>query len=209
MRNSSAIIANIVLFLLPMMVSSNRISIVMAQCLGMTLFVLHLIYVYHFSSPYPINDDYDMFLGSLINFEEANGLWNKLIVLFAQHMEHRPAFPRIVALIVWKITGNCDFRLLILIGNLMLFLTWWMISNSIKKLTSFQTILINIFVVVTLVGTQSMENIFWATSSLQNYSLIAFSLCAVHFSLKNQFIISAVFAILAICSSMAGFLLFL
>lgn len=171
------------------------------------VWIPYLIYVYKFSSGLPFNDDYDMFLGSLINFENAHGLENKLTVLFAQHMEHRPAFPRLVAWLLVKTTGNCNFKVLILIGNLMLMATTLFISLANNKLKWLQSILLNIAFILIVCGIQSKENIFWATGSVQNYSVIFFATAAIYSATKNKYTLSILLGTLGVCCSMSGFII--
>lgn len=64
----------------------------------------------------PVMDDYEMVLGSLIDWKKAD-FWDKLGVLFAQYNEHRIVFSRVMYVLYYSILGDVNFRNLIFLAN--------------------------------------------------------------------------------------------
>jgi hypothetical protein len=174
---------------------------------GLVCWLPFLMYIYHATTGIPMNDDYDLFFNSLIRIDETEGVWNKLSVLFSQHMEHRPAFPRALAYLVWKLTGSCHLKILILLGNGMLMVSWVFLALASEKLRPLQSVAFNLTSFFILCGLQSKENLFWATGALQNYSLIAFALAAIYFCVKTRYLSAAIASLLAVGCAMTGFLI--
>lgn len=165
----------------------------------------YFIYIYHSSSGIPFNDDYDMFLRSLIKVKEANGLNELISVIFSQHMEHRPAVPRLVAALVWKTYGSCDLKILMLIGNGMLFGIWVIVTNVFSPESFFRKLIWAITTFFILASLQSMENQVWATGALQNYSFVFFTLLAIYFTWMGKPIIGIGFWLGSILCTITGF----
>jgi hypothetical protein len=147
-----------------------------------------------------------MFYNSLMLLEETPGTWNKLGILFSQHMEHRPALPRGIAYLVWKISGTCNLKWLIVIGNGMLMLSWYILALAAKKLPTLHAMAFNLTTFFILCSLQSKENLCWATGALQNYSLIALALGAIYLCTQFKYGWAGLACLLAIGCAMSGFL---
>jgi hypothetical protein len=153
----------------------------------------------------PIGDDYDVFL-EYINLSPND----RLIELFSQHNEHRPAFSRIVCEFSYRIIGCVDFKVLILIGNvalvLMLFIVYklfWTVSSSVMFF---------IPVPYFFMFAPQTDNVAWATGSLQNFYVVLFSVVAIWCFVKGGyvcFVISMLFAVLSIYTSGSGVVTFI
>lgn len=163
--------------------------------------------MYSSTSGVPFNDDYDLFLHSICNLKTSNRLKDFPELLFFQHMEHRPAYPRMVGLLVWAIAGTCDLRILALIGNCMLFLTWLLINQTVAKHKLVHRFIFGITTFLIFASLQSMENLIWATGALQNYSFIFFSTCSIYCVLKKKNALSIICWILSIWCTITGFVL--
>ena len=174
---------------------------------GGLLWVIYFVFVYRYSTNVPFMDDYDVYLGSILNFRQAPGAWEKLQVLLAQHNEHRPLLPRLIALLVTGITGNCNMQVLILLGNLALFFTWLVLIKHIPFKNTWVYACVCWGMIFLLTGLQSIENTFWATGALQNYLSVFLSVCVLSALIQKKYMAGLVYTLLAILCSAAGFLL--
>ncbi len=68
----------------------------------------------------PFADDIYDVLQVLVGFEEAETLSQRVSLLFAQHNDHRTMATRALYLGIYKLTGEVDFRLLVVAANLAL-----------------------------------------------------------------------------------------
>jgi hypothetical protein len=168
----------------------------------------NFLYVYFYSSAAPMMDDYDFYLGSLIQFNKTQEFYPKLLTLFSQHNEHRPFIPRCIGLLMVKLGEGVNFKTLILLGNLALLTLWIVLKKNIPVKNQWMAFIISVAIFFILIGVQSAENSFWATGALQNYSTILFCTLCIYFSYKGKTFISVLFALCAILCSMTGFLLF-
>lgn len=75
-----------------------------------------------FSVNVPVLDDFDALLRFAEAYSQAADIVEKLSLLLANHIEHRPAVARLAALASLGVLGHIDFRLLNLMGALGLFL---------------------------------------------------------------------------------------
>jgi hypothetical protein len=155
----------------------------------------------------PLSDDFPTvfgFLGSYISLEKA---YDKIRLLFSQHNEYRIVTNRLVSLAVYKLKGAVDFRLLILIGNILLLPAVYAVYASFKK--NKEKLKYFLPAVLIIAVPQFTGSIFWATSVLQNISCLAFSLLVL-VSLKKESsfrLFSAfAFAVIAVFSSGNGLL---
>ncbi len=100
---------------------------------GLLAFVL-----YKYLLNLPTGDD--IFLLDIFNqLKEADSFWDKIVVLFSQHNEHRIVITRLIALLQYWISGTVDLRAWIILGNISLVLTiglfykhignqkWWLV----------------------------------------------------------------------------------
>ncbi len=175
--------------------------------IGLIIWLVYFILVYQFSSSAPFMDDYDLYLKSLINLKEANGFQEKLITLFAQHNEHRPFIPRIIALVDLKINGWLNLKILIIIGNIALFLTWLKLIQHLPIKEPMYKWLVSTGIIFIITGLQSTENIFWATGALQNYLTILSIVCSLSSLSKGNYWWGVIYFIFAISCSITGFIL--
>lgn len=113
----------------------------------------------------------------LVNFNQADGVTEHLDLLLAQHNEHRIAYDRLVALLIYKLTGEINFVWLMSVGFLsllgILFVLWKVIRESRLPDVVFWPLP---FLLLTF---QHHENTLWGMAALQNFSVVFFVLCAV------------------------------
>ncbi|OGF51070.1 MAG: hypothetical protein A2231_13115 [Candidatus Firestonebacteria bacterium RIFOXYA2_FULL_40_8] len=179
--------------------------------LGLALLVPLVFYyltVYLYAVNVPLSDDFPTVLGFLTSFFSLNSLSEKLRLLFSQHNEYRIVLSRLVSLLVYKINGVIDFRILIFTGNIMLLPALYAVYSSFKKnKDKLKYFLPAVFVIAV---PQFIGSIFWTTSALQNISCLAFSLITFALLKKEgalRTLTAFAFALLAVFSSGNGLLL--
>lgn len=160
--------------------------------------------VVYFSVNIPIMDDYDTVLAYLnrpgsLRYES----------FFYQHNEHRIAWNRLITEAYYHIFGEINFRNLIYVGNLGLFLLFILLLTIFKG----QKTPIIFFIPVTylLFQPQAWENMTWVTGSLQNYYILYFALLAFYFWNKEKlsgYILAGFFGAMATYTSANGLLVF-
>lgn len=166
--------------------------------ISLLCWIPYFIYIYHNTSNIPFNDDYDLYLKSLLEFNDSNSVKEQIRILFSQHMEHRPAIPRIIAFFEWKLVGNLNFRALILLGNFFLYLHWVLFICTFKSPTKLQSLIYGLAIFFILTGLQSIENMIWATGSIQNYSFSLFTCLSLYFATKKKYAIGIIWWVLAL-----------
>ena len=93
--------------------------------------IFHLLLIVKLTVNIPRWDDYDVFLNYLNSTNKE-----RLHLLFSQHNEHRIAFVRIVAEIMYQLFGRIDFRLLIFFGNSALFVIYYILYRLFQQIDS-------------------------------------------------------------------------
>ena len=94
--------------------------------------VLYLNTAYQYACNIPVLDDYDVILAFLHDFKAA-GFGQKLLLLISQHNEHRLLHSRLLYVAYYGITGNINFRNIILIGDLQLLAIALISTHVIRK----------------------------------------------------------------------------
>lgn len=126
----------------------------------------------------PILDDFN-FLDDILRIEDHASWHRKLFSIIAQHNEHRIALSRVVAFCQLHLTGQIDFRWLVLIGNLglvamVLFMAWAGVNQGGKFWSYFILV-----VPVVFSPFQSYQMYSWAMPAISNYWSVAFSIGAL------------------------------
>jgi len=177
--------------------------------------IVYLILVYILSPDIPYWDDYDAVLNFLIEFKSKTTSYEKLTLIFSQHNEHRIVIPRVIFLFLYYLTNSISFKVLILIGNIFLVGTSFILLLFFFKLEEGEINKNNLWLVFLLallpLNFQNWENTFWAMASIQNYGIIFFSFLSLYLLNKEKllfFYLASVFAILATFSSAGGILTF-
>ncbi|MBB6004554.1 hypothetical protein [Arcicella rosea] len=154
----------------------------------------------------PFLDDFT-FYSTISTFYGKSDFWTKIALFFAQHNEHRILLDRIVAIIIYFFEGHLDYRLMMLIGNLLLVgivVVYFVIFFTLKlKFKYFVPIPFLVF------HTQLFENSFWGMAAIQNYGVILLAYILFYLISTNKrlhFYLSFLVAFLAIYSSGNGVL---
>lgn len=119
-------------------------------------------------------DDYDVFLAYL---QSGSSFMDRFGFIFSQHNEHRLAFPRIVAELILHVNGTLDFKYLIYIGNVALFLIFFIVIWVFSTASLDKRLILPI--PYFLFSAIAWENITWATGALQNDWVLLYSFAAI------------------------------
>ncbi|GGN07626.1 hypothetical protein GCM10010967_48950 [Dyadobacter beijingensis] len=148
-----------------------------------------------------------LILGIIPEFSQADlaGKWKLLTTLFP---EHRLVFSRSIILLLHKIFGTVDLVWPMVIANI----CWALCAVVFYR--AFRRLRVSAWYFLPVMwlwfNIQSFENIFWGVSSLCNFGVILFVLCALYFAAyrPEKLIISLLFAIAATFSYGNGLMVF-
>ncbi len=119
----------------------------------------------------------------LVNFNEADGWGERIGLIFAQHNEHRIAYDRLVALLVYQLTGEINFVWLMAIGFLSLLGILFVFGNVIRESRLSPLVFLPLpFLLLTF---QHHENTLWGMAALQNFSVVFFTLSSIYCASKT------------------------
>ncbi len=159
----------------------------------------------------PLWDDFDCLLRFLNYYLESDSFGETFGHLIVQHNEHRLIFIRLVAISVYQLMGELDFRLLCYVGNAALALIAFFLFLSfhpkkILKILYFCPVLFLLF------QPQNFDTPLWSTALFSYIYSFLFSIIALYF-LRNKgwlfFASACLFGILATFSNSNGLLVFL
>jgi hypothetical protein len=133
------------------------------------------------SSNLPYLDDYDVILRFLNDSHAARSAGEQLSLLFAQHVEHRMAFLRALALASQHLQGGVDFDLLNKLGSLGLLALTFLLYAAVQRDGASHAERIVTFtpVPLVLIHPQFWDCLLWPTSSLANFWVVAFALASL------------------------------
>ena len=171
--------------------------------LGLVLFFIpmgvYFFFVIYFSENIPFMDDYDAILKFMVDFTGEESFLKKILLVFAQHNDHRLVFLHLVVLAQYYLIGVINFQHLLILGNLsviaILFILWKTFGFRKNKLYHFLP------VVYLLFSLAYFEASIWAMVSLSGLTVVAFSFSAIYLLEKDtncHFIGSCFFAAAAV-----------
>jgi len=166
-----------------------------------------LIYVgsiYRFSYNMPYGDDYDAVLGFLSQYVSAD-FWQRLVLLFSQHNEHRVLLTHAFEVIDWQIFGQVNFTHMIWFGNL----AWFLVVYTMWSYAKSQSISLIAFgpVIVLLFSFSHYEMMTWAMTSIQQYYQVLFSIVVMGLMVKQRWVVFIPFFLLAVFTGGGGLIL--
>ncbi len=130
----------------------------------------------------PINDDY-----SILNFINkcisTDSIKEKLVLIVAQHNEHRIIYDRLWTILSYKIQKNVDFNVLALVGNLSLIGIAYLFYIKFKHLN--KNILLFAPVTILIFNFASWENMTFPMAALSNFTVYLFTIASLYFLSKN------------------------
>lgn len=161
------------------------------------ILVIPIVYFYaiifSYTNNIPYKDDY-VLLESVFKMDTANSFADFLKSFLQQVNQHRFGFERTVMWLIYKISGNENIKVQIIIGNLFLLGILYLLYNQFKNLklslayfTPIPLILFNL---------TYFENAMWGIAAIQNTPIIFFALLTVHFLVnpKNSSFLWAIIA---------------
>lgn len=133
------------------------------------------------SSNVPYLDDYDVILAFLNEFVAAESPSEQISLAFAQHVEHRMAFLRGLALASQQLQDGVDFDLLNKLGSLGLLVLTALLYAAARRdgATRAERIVAFTPVPLLLFHPQFWDCLLWPTSSLANFWVVAFALASL------------------------------
>lgn len=126
----------------------------------------------------------------------------KIRLFFAQHNAHRIVYDRLITYLIYLLTGQMDFRLMMCIGNLSLIGLIWLFWKSIQK--SGLSLWYVVPVPYILLSLQGFENTFWAMAALQNYTVLFWVFLSAYLLIINCLGWAAAVAVVATFTSGNG-----
>ncbi|MCE7066018.1 hypothetical protein [Dyadobacter sp. CY326] len=160
--------------------------------------------VFYFAYNFPYYDDFQSIILFLTTFIQSESFWDKICLFFEQNFEHRVVLAKFLTLAVYWFTGQVNIKALIILGDLSLLGTLFLMF---RFLIDKQLSLLGFFTIVCLLfQVQHYEDtISWATCSLQHAPCIFFSMWSFYLALKGKRLVwSSLLALLALFTSANG-----
>jgi hypothetical protein len=141
--------------------------------IGVIPITIYYSYLAAYGQNIPHWDDYAI-RNFIDSFNAKTSFLAKIQLIFSQHNEHRIAYTRIVALIIYWFCGLINFKYMMWVGNLSLLCILFLIYKVLKynKLETFYITPI-CFILFQL---SQFENTFWGMASIQNFTIVFFVL---------------------------------
>ncbi|MBC7391263.1 MAG: hypothetical protein H7329_18825 [Opitutaceae bacterium] len=153
----------------------------------------------------PYWDDYVVTFQFFNDYSNADSLLTKVQALLAQWSEHRIVVGRLLAMSQFKIHGILNFKVLHFVSNLSLIIIFLgIIQSSCIEIRKW----IVLPVALLLFQLQYYVASFWFVSSSSMFFVLAFSLLALIYLKREQYLICSVFSFAAVYSNGNGFLIF-
>lgn len=160
--------------------------------------------VYYYAYNFPYYDDFQSIVLFLTHYIQSDSASDKLMLFFEQNFEHRIVLAKLLTLAVFLVTGQVNIKILIILGDLSLLGTLFLIF---KFFLNKQISLLGFFAIVCLLfQVQHYEDtISWATCSLQHAPCLFFSMWSFYLALhKKNVFWSSLLATLALFTSANG-----
>jgi hypothetical protein len=121
----------------------------------------------------PMEDDYTDVIPFILQYSSNTGFSKSIDLIFSQHNDHIIATNRVIYALLYELTGEVNFYILTLIGNLnilaLVYLYSRQISNNLTKLTLIAVVSSLLFQIACL------RDALWAMTVIANYSVITLS----------------------------------
>jgi hypothetical protein len=191
------------------MKESRFIRIAVMLCLMVPPVVFFLMF-FCYTVDIPVNDDYKAVLNFINQLINANGLGEKLALIFSHHNEHMIVYCRVWTIVSYKLHGQVDFNFLALIGNLSIFGIFFIFYKKLREVNSNVFYLLPIVVLLFNIG--FWENMTFAMATLSNNTVFMFSLASLYFATKENLtranlILALVFFVFAVFTQGGGLML--
>lgn len=148
-----------------------------------TLFMFCYV-VQHYALNLPLWDDYYQSLVFVNNYVTQDSITQKALLLIAQHNEHRIFLVRLIVLLYYKIFGILNFKILIVISQIILLsciIPLYILFDRINK----KQVIFNLVLIFMLILCPVQSGTFvWFGSSLQQNLQLLFALSTMCFLLR-------------------------
>jgi hypothetical protein len=148
--------------------------------------VIYLGFVIKYSQNMPRQDDYDAILGFLNDFRKAGSFSEKFGLVFSQHNEHRIFLSKFTALVVYKLAGAVNFRVIIFINFFILLFAFSFFVTFIKKLAGNLWHVAAIIAGTCFFNINGYENGNFAMAGTQNFGVIMLFIAGMFFYSKEH-----------------------
>lgn len=162
-------------------------------------------FIYKSAINVPFIDDYCALIDFIIQYSKAESIQQKIHFIFRQHNVHRIAFARLIVLLDYYATNSINFRHLAWIGSINQIVIAGIFSFEAYKAR--KDIVAIVPVILLTFNFQHINNLLWATSSLQNVGVIALACLAIWLLTKESIyfqLAGLAFAFLTTFSSGSG-----
>ena len=156
----------------------------------------------------PYLDDYFIILDFLNKCLHSPHVGEKVMLISAQWGEHRPAFTKVVSLMLYGLTGEINFKVLMFIGDLSFVGLLILFYKTLPKENRLLAVLPVAFV---LFQPQFYGYLYFAMASLGQLWVLTFAFLSVYFVTKEQekdFLLAIFFMLLSFFTNANGFLVF-
>ena len=152
-----------------------------------------MIIIYSLNIPYA--DDFHAVLQFLNHYEEQKNLFAKTLSLFTPHNEYKLVLSNLIQIILFWVNGSIDFRILIYMGMLGLFLIFSLYFRTYKKLQL--AVYFAIPIPFLLFNLSQYELALWGMASLQGYYQLLFALLSIYFLTNHKMLYAYIFLVFA------------
>jgi hypothetical protein len=97
------------------------------------ILLIYGIVVIYFTVNIPFFDDFLWAGDFLSKYSNANGVWNKIHLIFEQHNQHKMVWLKGWIAIIYTITGKINFQTLIIIGNIGVYVLTFLYLSILRK----------------------------------------------------------------------------
>jgi hypothetical protein len=144
---------------------------------------IYFYFVYFYSLNLPFADDFTNLSQAISIFQSTN--FNEAFsIVFVLENGHRIAFTRLIYILSHALSGEIDFKILILIGNISLVVLLCLFFNVLKVPRS--NLLYFIPISILLFQLQFWKNMTWAASSIQHQYILLFTGLTFYFLSKKS-----------------------
>lgn len=160
--------------------------------------------IFSYTDNIPFKDDY-VLLESILNMDTALSLSDFLKSFLQQVNQHRFGFERAIMWLIYKILGNENIKVQIIIGNLFLLGILYLLFRQFKNLNLSYAYFTPVPLI--LFNLTYFENATWGIAAIQNTPIIFFAFLTVHFLISpknNSFLWAIISATITLFTSGNG-----
>ena len=165
------------------------------------LTLLHAWMLYRLAVNFPLQDDFTQFLTVPRDIDDLPTVGGKIAYLISSSGDHRILTLRLAALIQAKVVGEINFRTLVFWGNLLCATAGVLVLSAARA--EFRPWLAALLATLIFSVSNWLPQ-YWASASLQHYSLLAYAFGAIFCLTRPALSWQAGALFLALCAAMTG-----